>query len=90
MTRHDYQVLPDGGPRCQLVDGEFHRGPTKEVYTRFGVTELWLIDPDTPQIEVDRLQENSEVPLVTLRKHQTLASPLFPGLDIHLEKVFRQ
>jgi hypothetical protein len=27
MTRHDYQVLPDGGPRWQLVDGEFHMVP---------------------------------------------------------------
>jgi Uma2 family endonuclease len=90
MTRHDCQVLPDGGPRWQLVDGEFHRGPEKEVYARFGVTELWLIDPDTPQIEVYRLPEDSEVPQLTLRKHQTLTTPLFPGLVIQLEQVFHR
>jgi Uma2 family endonuclease len=176
MTRHEYQVLPDGGPRWQLVDGEFHmapapnryhqdisrnlgyillrfldehpvgklyfapfdvylgdinvvqpdlsffandrlghlteagaegapdlvvevlskrnamldRGPKKEVYARFGATELWLIDPDRPQVEVYRLQEDAEVPRVTLRKHQTLTTPLFPDLEIPLEKVFRQ
>jgi len=51
---------------------------------------LWLIDPDTPQLEVYRLQEDSEVPQLTLRKHQTLTSPLFPGLEIPLEKMFPQ
>lgn len=32
MTRHDYQVLPDGGPRWQLVDGEFHMAPAPNRY----------------------------------------------------------
>jgi Uma2 family endonuclease len=176
MTRHDYQLLPEGGPQWQLVDGEFHmapapnryhqdisrnleylllryleehpvgkiydapfdvylgdinvvqpdilffrnerlahltdagaegapdlaveilskrnarldRGPKKEVYARFGVEELWLIDPNTTEVEVYRLQEDAEVPKFTLRKDQTLATPLFPGLAIPLEKVFRQ
>jgi Uma2 family endonuclease len=71
-------------------NAKLDRGPKKEVYARFGVTELWLIDPDTPQVEVYRLQEDSEVPQGTLRKHQTLTTPLFPGLEIHLEEVFRQ
>ena len=176
MTRHDYQLLPEGGPQWQLVDGELHmapapnryhqdisrnlgyillrfledhpigklyfapfdvylgdinvvqpdllffanerlahltdagaegapdlvvevlskrnvkldRGPKKEVYARFGAAELWLIDPDTAQVEVYRLQDDAEVPQVTLRKQQTLTTPLFPGLEIPLDKVFRQ
>ena len=64
------------------------RGPKKEVYARFGVEELWLIDPDTGEVEVYRLQEDAEVPKFTLRKDQTLTTPLFPGLAILLEKVF--
>jgi Uma2 family endonuclease len=49
-------------------NAKLDRGPKKEVYARFGVMELWLIDPDTPQVEVYRLQDDAEVPQVTLRK----------------------
>jgi Uma2 family endonuclease len=176
MTRHDYQLLPEGGPQWQLVDGELHmapapnryhqeisgnlefilrryleehpigklydapfdvylgdinvvqpdilffsndrlahltdagaegapdlvvevlssrnakldRGPKKEIYARFGAEELWLVDPDTAQVEVYRLQEDAQTPKATLKKTQTLATPLFPGLEIPLEKVFKQ
>jgi Uma2 family endonuclease len=70
-------------------NAKLDRGPKKEVYARFGVEELWLIDPDTGEVEVYRLQEDAEVPKFTLRKNQTLTTPLFPGLAIPLEKVFQ-
>lgn len=32
MTVHDYLLLPDAGPRFQLVDGEFHMAPAPNTY----------------------------------------------------------
>lgn len=32
MTVHDYLLLPDGGPRFQLIDGEFHMAPAPNTY----------------------------------------------------------
>jgi Uma2 family endonuclease len=32
MTVHDYRLLPDAGPRFQLVDGEFHMAPAPNTY----------------------------------------------------------
>jgi Uma2 family endonuclease len=176
MTRHDYQLFPEGGPQWQLVDGEFHmgpaphrfhqdisrnlgyillryledhpigklyqapfdvylgdvnvvqpdilffanarlghltdagaegapdlvveilskrnakldRGPKKEIYARFGAEELWLIDPETLQVEVYRLQEDAEVPKDTLKTQPTLSTPLFAGLEIPLGEIFKR
>jgi Uma2 family endonuclease len=32
MTVHDYMLLPDAGPRFQLIDGEFHMAPAPNTY----------------------------------------------------------
>jgi Uma2 family endonuclease len=32
MTVHDYLLLPDNGPRFQLVDGQFHMAPAPNTY----------------------------------------------------------
>jgi Uma2 family endonuclease len=176
MTRHDYALLPEGAPRFQLVDGEFHMAPApnrrhqrivrdlveevlsylkhhplgelyfapfdvylgdihvfqpdivffakarlghltdagaegapdlvvevlskktanldkgvkKEVYSRFGVTELWLVDPDNEEVQIYRLRENAETPAAVLRKDDTLTTPVFEGLAISLARVFRE
>jgi Uma2 family endonuclease len=65
-------------------------GVTFEPVQYVQALEFWLINPDTAQVEVYRLQDDAEVPHVTLRKHQTLTTPLFPGLEIPLQEVFRQ
>ena len=174
MTVHDYLLLPDAGPRYQLVDGEFHmapapntyhqivsrnleylfmdflednpigellhapfdvylsdvnvyqpdicvfskeqhayldergavsspwlvveilspstqrldRGPKREVYARCGTRELWLIDPDKKECAVYRLQENADLPARIWSGQETLTTPLFPGLEISLARVF--
>jgi Uma2 family endonuclease len=32
LTAEDYRALPEGGPRYQLVDGEFHMAPAPNSY----------------------------------------------------------
>ncbi len=32
MTVHDYLLLPDAGPRFQLIDGEFHMAPAPNTF----------------------------------------------------------
>lgn len=32
MTVHDYLLLPDAGPRFQLIDGELHMAPAPNTY----------------------------------------------------------
>ena len=172
---HDYLLLPEGGPRFQLVDGEFHmapapntyhqivsrnlqyllmdfleenpvgelfgapfdvylsdvnvyqpdicvfakeeqraylnergavsspwlvveilspssqrldRGPKREVYARCGTRELWLIDPDKREVAIYYLRENAELPAKILSEKEILSTPLFPGLEISLARVF--
>ncbi len=176
MTVHDYLLLPDAGPRFQLIDGEFHmapapntyhqiisrnleyilldfleenpfgevfdapfdvylsdvdvfqpdicvfsneqkgyldergaisapwlvveilspssqrldRGPKREVYVRCGTRELWLIDPAKKEVAVYDLRQDAERPAQLLTEKETLTSPLLPGLEIVLTKVFRR
>ena len=40
MTVHDYRLLPDAGPRFQLVEGEFHMAPAPNTYHQIIVRNL--------------------------------------------------
>jgi Uma2 family endonuclease len=60
----------------------------RRLYARFGVTELWLVDPDAQRVEVYRLQENLERPARMLETTDTLTTNLLPGLEIALSMVF--
>jgi Uma2 family endonuclease len=44
MTVHDYLLLPDAGPRFQLVDGEFHMAPAPNTYHQIISRNLeWIL-----------------------------------------------
>ncbi|MFN2509354.1 MAG: Uma2 family endonuclease [Chthoniobacterales bacterium] len=176
MTVHDYLLLPDAGPRFQLIDGEFHmapapntyhqiisrnlqyivmdfleenpvgelfnapfdvylsdvdvfqpdlcvfskeqlhyldergatsapwlvveilsksssrldRGPKREVYARCGTRELWLIDPEKKELAVYDLRKDAERPARTFKEGETVTTPLLPGLEISLARVFKR
>src|SRR5437762_677870 len=68
----------------------FDKGVKREVYARTGVRELWLVDPGLKQIQVFQLDQSSDVPVATYHGNQNFQSPLFPGLDVQLEKVFQE
>ncbi len=44
MTVHDYLLLPDAGPRFQLIDGEFHMAPAPNTYHQIISRNLeWML-----------------------------------------------
>lgn len=63
-------------------------GVKKEIYGRTGVREYWIADPDTHLLKVYRLHENSQTPVLTLSKTDTLTTTLLPGFGLPLTKVF--
>jgi len=67
---------------------ELDQGVKRELYARCGVRELWIIDPDSLRINVFRLQENAESPERVYQGDATIETPLMPGLQVALARVF--
>ncbi len=68
---------------------ELDLGVKREVYTRCGVEELWIIDPDALRISLFRLQENAETPVKVVEPTGRWSTSLLPGLDIEAAAVFQ-
>ncbi len=60
------------------------------AYSKFGVLEYWMVHEEKETVEVWRHNSNQLVFHALLEKTETLATPLLPGLEISLEKIFRQ
>jgi Uma2 family endonuclease len=68
----------------------YDRGYKRALYSRHGVREYWLVDPDNETVEV-LAESNEGLTLVaTYHKGATLTSPLLEGLAIDLEQIFAQ
>jgi Uma2 family endonuclease len=71
-------------PKTRILDLE----PKRQAYSREGVAELWIIDPAPQTVAVYRFNENLEAPVAVKEAADILESPLLPGLQIDLQKVF--
>jgi Uma2 family endonuclease len=58
------------------------------LYARFGLPELWLVDPDADTLQIFRLQENHQAPLKVFGANDTLTSRLLSGFSLALDEVF--
>jgi len=61
----------------------------RDVYERLGVEEYWLIDPDRDVVIVHRRGDKGFDPPIIHEKTSVLNTPLFPYLEIPLEKVLK-
>jgi Uma2 family endonuclease len=57
-------------------------------YAKFGVKELWIIDPELRRIHVYHLTENPNKPRETFDEGDTFESPFFPGLMFDVDRIF--
>ncbi|MBX3466099.1 MAG: Uma2 family endonuclease [Planctomycetes bacterium] len=64
------------------------RGKKREVYARFGVRELWLVDPDRDAVDVFERAGGDLAPAGIFGRGDTLASRVVPGLRIDLAALF--
>jgi Uma2 family endonuclease len=60
------------------------------VYSRAGVDELWIVDPQEEEIRVYRLREDPDLAKVILRLGDALKTSLLPGFEISVKKIFQR
>lgn len=68
-------------------NSERDRQLKRQLYSRRGVREYWVVDPQLMTIEVYRLQENVLVLEATLRGADALTSALFPGFSCAVSEI---
>jgi len=69
--------------------GKFDLGPKKRVYSKTGVAEMWIIDPESERTTVYDLRTDADMPILTLEKGDTFRSGLLEGLEIDTASFFR-
>jgi len=79
-------VVEVGSPGTRKRDETIKRG----LYERFAVSEYWVVDPNLDTINVYRRTDEgyARVAELTLQQHDTLITPLLPGLEMPLEQIF--
>lgn len=60
----------------------------KRLYTRFGVKEYWIVIPESEEIEVYILKDNTYQLHKSYDKGDILESPSLKGLNIALKEIF--
>lgn len=63
------------------------RGRRLQTFARFGVPEYWIVDPETPSIEVLKLEADAYVLFARATGEDTAASATFPQLEISLAAI---
>jgi len=88
VTRANVQGAPD--LVVEVVSestGKIDRTTKLKLYTRFGVREYWIIDPEACSAEIYRLQSEGLELVQNLSSHNALTSPLFEGFSLPLAKL---
>jgi len=91
LTRENIQGAPDLVIEV-LSTGTQKRDRTLKlnIYSKFGVPEYWMANHDRATVEIWRRKGKKLVFQATLDKTQILTTPLLPGLEIKLEKIFQK
>jgi len=80
-------VIEIGSPGTRKRDETIKR----RLYERTGVEEYWVVDPEIDTIRVYRREADGFARVVELSAEagDVLTTPLLPGLDVPLSRVFR-
>jgi Uma2 family endonuclease len=64
----------------------------RRLYERDGVTEYWVVDPDIDVVRVYRRQGDAFGRPIELTREagEVLTTPLLPGLELSLARIFRE
>ena len=65
------------------------RGLKRKLYAKYGVRELWLVDPESKTIEVLGLEADDFATLAVYPEDTPLSSPLISGLALPVDRVFQ-
>jgi Uma2 family endonuclease len=60
----------------------------RHLYARYGVRELWLVDPEARTVELFHLDPFSESPPILFAERDTLSSRVLPSLRLALETIW--
>jgi len=69
---------------------ERDRTVKKKLYARYGVKELWLVNPGAQTVEIFSLEEGEEKPprLYARSDRRPAVSPLLSDLSVDLDRIF--
>lgn len=67
---------------------EWDRKIKRQTYARFGIRELWLVDPESRSIEVVTLKDGDLSTAGVYPVRSTLVSPILPGFELSIDTVF--
>ena len=92
-TRHRRRGAPDlvveiGSESPRKRDETIKR----RLYERFGVSAHWVVDPELDAIKVYRRVDDryERAPELSLESGDVLTTPLMPGCDLPLAKIFEE
>ena len=92
LTPANVQGAPDlvievGSPGTRQRDETIKR----RLYERAGVSEYWVVDPGTDMVRIYRRTGDGFGRAIELSRDagDVLATPLLPGLDLPLARIFR-
>ena len=96
LDAHAERIGPDGlyGPPDLAIEiaspatAALDRGTKRKVYARHGTQELWLVDHEPDKILAYRLQADPEHPHATWTLGESATTPLLPGLEAPLTRIF--
>lgn len=67
---------------------ERDRSLKRALYARYGVSEYWLVDPDTRTVTVLLLEDEAFAEVARYGAGEILSSPTLPGFTANLDDIF--
>ena len=60
----------------------------RQLYSRYGVEEYWIVDPENKEVEIDKRLNQSLGKISTAQGHEALESSILPGFELEAHTIF--